>query len=64
MHALAEDFENDTWVPGFAIQDFLTEGWPDGRAGFVLKALEGMEIEKSIAVLPTDVQAWVKGYAA
>jgi hypothetical protein len=64
MHALLEDTENDTWAPGFAVQDFLTEGWPDGRAGFVLKALEGMEIERSIAVLPTDVQAWVKGYAA
>jgi len=42
----------------------MTEGGPDGRAGFVLKMLEGMEIEKSIAVLSTDVQAWVKGYAA
>jgi hypothetical protein len=64
MQALLEDAENDTWAPGIAVQDFLTEGWPDGRAGFVLKVLEGMVIERSITVLPTDVQAWVKGYAA
>ena len=64
MHALIEDAANGTWAPGSAVQDFLTEGWPDGRAGFVLKALEGMEIERSIAELPADVQAWVKVHAA
>lgn len=64
MRALIEDSQNDTWAPGDAVQDFLTEGWPDGRAGFVLNALEGMVIEKSIAILPTDVQAWVRGHAA
>jgi hypothetical protein len=64
MRALIEDSENDTWAPGAAVQDFMTEGWPDGRAGFVLNTLEGMVIERSIALLPTDVQAWVRGHAA
>jgi hypothetical protein len=64
MRALMEDSENDTWAPGAAVQDFMTEGWPDGRAGFVLNALEGMVIERSIALLPTEVQAWVRGHAA
>lgn len=64
MHALVEDSENGTWAPGSAVRDFLTEGWPDGRAGFVLKMLEGMDIGRSITMLPTDVQAWVRGYAA
>jgi hypothetical protein len=64
MRALIEDSENDTWAPGATVQDFMTEGWPDGRAGFVLNALEGMVIERSIALLPTDVQAWVRGHAA
>ena len=64
MRALIEDADNDTWAPGAAVQNFTTEGWPEGRAGFVLNALEGMEIERSIAVLPTDVQAWVRGHAA
>jgi len=64
MRALIEDSENDTWAPGASAQDFMTEGWPDGRAGFVLNALEGMVIERSIALLPTNVQAWVRGHAA
>ena len=64
MHALVEDSDNNTWAPGSAVQDFLTEGWPDGRAGFVLKMLEELDIQRSITALPTDVQAWVKGYAA
>lgn len=64
MRALIEDSENATWAPGATAQDFMTEGWPDGRAGFVLNALEGMVIERSIALLPTDVQAWVRGHAA
>jgi hypothetical protein len=64
MHALLEDTPNDTWAPGSTVQDFMTEGWADGRAGFVLKAMEGMEIETSIAELPVDLQAWVRAYAA
>jgi hypothetical protein len=64
MRALIEDPENDTWAPGATVQDFMTEGWPDGRAGFVLNALEGIVIDRSIALLPTDVQAWVRGHAA
>ena len=64
MHALLEDAANDTWAPGSIVQDFLTEGWADGRAGFVMKAMEGMEIETSIAELPVDLQAWVRAHAA
>ena len=44
MHALLEDATNDTWAPGSIVQEFLTEGWADGRAGFVIKAMEGMEM--------------------
>ncbi|MCU1224610.1 MAG: Methyltransferase protein [Edaphobacter sp.] len=64
MHALLEDATNDTWAPGSIVQDFLTEGWADGRAGFVMKAMEGMEIETSIAELPVDLQTWVRAHAA
>lgn len=64
MHALLEDAANDTWAPGSVVQDFMTEGWADGRAAFVIKAMEGMEIETSIAELPVDLQAWVRAHAA
>jgi hypothetical protein len=64
MHALLEDATNDTWAPGSIVQNFLTEGWADGRAGFVMKAMEGMEIETSITELPVDLQTWVRAHAA
>lgn len=64
MHALLEDATNDTWAPGSIVQEFLTEGWADGRAGFVIKAMEGMEIETSITKLPVDLQTWVREHAA
>lgn len=64
MRALLEDPTNDTWAPGSVVQDFMTEGWADGRAGFVIKAMEDMEIETSIAELPVDLQAWVRAHAA
>jgi hypothetical protein len=64
MHALIEESGSDTWAPGVAIQEFTTEGWPDGRAEFVLKAMEGMDLVKSISALPSNVQAWVRGHAA
>ena len=64
MQALIEDSKNGTWAPGPAAQQFLTEGWPDGRAGFVLKAMEGMDIGRSVAGLPIEIQNWVKGHAA
>jgi hypothetical protein len=64
MNALIEDFTKDTWAPGSTVTDYFTEGWPDARAEFVLKAMEGIEIQKSISTLPTQIQAWVKRHAA
>jgi hypothetical protein len=63
MRALIEA-PNDMWAPGSSVQQFTTEGWPDGRAEFVLNVLEGIGVKKAISALPADDQAWVKGYAA
>ncbi len=64
MKALLEDGPNNTWVAGPAVREYPTESWPDGRAGFVMKALEELGTETLIAELPVDLQAWVKGHAA
>ena len=64
MHALLEDAASDTWATGSVVQDFMTEGWADGRAGFVMKAMVGMEIDTPITELPVDLQAWVRAHAA
>jgi Eco57I restriction-modification methylase len=66
MHALVEDNDARTWTPGTAVNEYETRGWPDGRAAFVLQAVEamGLDIDQAISVLPVAVQAWVRAYAA
>lgn len=66
MQALVEDNNTQTWTAGAAIHEYETRGWPDGRAAFVLQAIEalGTEIDQAIATLPVAVQAWVRAYAA
>jgi hypothetical protein len=64
MGALVEDSSNNTWAAGPAVHGYETESWPDGRAGFVMKALEELGTETLIAELPVDLQDWVKAHAA
>jgi hypothetical protein len=64
MRALMEGPSTDTWAAGAAAYKYRTVGWPDGRAGFVMKALEEIGIDTAITELPADVQVWVKEYAA
>jgi hypothetical protein len=62
--ALIEDPSTHTWAAGPATHTYYTASWPDGRAGFVMKALEEIGIDTAITKLPADVQVWVKEYAA
>jgi hypothetical protein len=66
MHALVEDNNTQTWAPGTAVNEYETRGWPDGRAAFVLQAVEamGIDINQAIAALPVAVQSWVRAHAA
>ncbi|MDP9049697.1 MAG: N-6 DNA methylase [Acidobacteriota bacterium] len=66
IHALVEDNNTQTWTAGAAVHEYETRGWPDGRAAFVLQAIEalGTDIDQAIATLPVAVQAWVRAYAA
>ncbi len=65
MKALIEDLSTGTWASGSSVKDFFTEGWPDGRAVFVLKAMEAMNISRVVSELPPAAQAWVMhGHAA
>lgn len=38
---LVVNLADGTWAPGTGIEEIVTEGWPDGIAKRVLKALEG-----------------------
>jgi hypothetical protein len=64
MGAMVEDTQSQTWAPGAAIREFLTSGWPDGRAAFVFKALEGIALDEATFSLAPEDQGWVHGYAA
>jgi hypothetical protein len=66
MHALVEDNNAQTWAPGTAVNEYQTRGWPDGRAAFVLQAVEAMgtDIDQAISALPVAVQTWVRAHAA
>lgn len=63
MGAIIEDAAADTWAPGARLDEFYTETWPDGRASFVLKALESMTQEEKEADLSVEDQQWVRADA-
>ena len=60
MGEIVEDVEKQTWAPGAAASKYATDGWADGRAEFVLRAMEGMTIDELTADLPSEDQAWVR----
>ncbi|MDX0177645.1 Eco57I restriction-modification methylase domain-containing protein [Sinorhizobium meliloti] len=61
---LVEDLKLGTWAPGPGLHAIDTSGWPDGRAGFVLGALEGINLDAAVDSLPADIQQWVINAAA
>jgi len=62
--ALVEDPAAHTWAAGPAAHKYYTETWPDGRAGFVMKAVDQIGLDAAVAELPAEVQEWVRRYAA
>jgi hypothetical protein len=67
INVIDENTTAQTWAPGDEIHTLpvgLIEGWPSGRAGFVLKALEAINFHDATTDLPTELQDWVTSYAA
>jgi hypothetical protein len=64
MSAITEDIANQTWAAGSRIYEFDTEGWPDGRAAFALRALDSMTFKEATTGLPLQDIEWVQAYAA
>ena len=60
MGEIIEDVEAQTWAPGTSASKYAIASWADGRAGFVLRALEGFTIEELTADLPSEDQDWVR----
>lgn len=62
--ALVEELGAGTWGPGTGLEKIETEGWPDGRARFVLDVLMAADQKTVIEQLPDDVRRWLDAEAA
>ena len=61
---LVEDLDSRIWTPGSRLDAIHTEGWPDGRAGVVMRALQRRGDEEIVQTLPPVVRDWIDGAAA
>lgn len=61
---LIENLSAGTWAPGPGLDAFDTAGWPDSRAGFVLGALAGFDLNATVTSMPDEVRDWIAHAAA
>lgn len=61
---LVENIAADTWAPGIGLDDYYTEGWPEGRAQMILSILSRHSFDEIVQQLPQDVQRWIYDKAA
>ena len=61
---LVEDSRAKTWAPGPGLNAIETDGWPDGRARFVLGVLGRRDERDLMQTLPDVLQRWVDAAAA
>jgi hypothetical protein len=64
MKCILEDISGQTWAPGTSLDKFETQGWPDGRAWFVLEALKKISVDQITANLPAEDRGWIDVRAA
>lgn len=62
--ALVEDAKVGTWAPGKGLDKIETEGWPDGRARFVLDVLRASGDQTLVQRLPAELKRWLDAEAA
>ena len=61
---LVENSQAKTWAPGPGLDAIQTDGWPDGRARFVLGVLQRRNESELMQALPEGLQRWVDAPAA
>lgn len=57
---LVEDAAAKTWAAGAGLGAIDTDGWPEGRARFVLSFLQKKKLADLVSELPRDLGVWVK----
>lgn len=60
---LLEDIAARTWAPGTGLERFDTAGWPEGRARFVINALQKLDIDATIRAAPGEIRDWIANAA-
>ncbi len=61
---LVEDLSQGTWAPGTGLEALQTEGWPDGRAAWVLARVDQYGMTELKKALPSEALRWVDDIAA
>jgi hypothetical protein len=61
---LAADLAAKTWAPGPGLGSMQTEGWPDGRARFVLAVLSQRGERAVFDSMPESLRGWLNATAA
>ncbi len=61
---MVEDLVGQTWAPGEGLDAYITEGWPEGRVGMVLRVLSQRGAENVAETVPEELREWVNVRAA
>lgn len=64
LDRMIEDTAAQTWAPGAGLDVYITEGWPEGRGGMVLRVLSQRGAEKVAETVPEALWELVNVRAA
>ena len=61
---LVENLTAGTWAPGSGLDAIDTAGWPDGRAGMLMRVLPHIATDAVISAMPAEIRGWIDAAAA
>jgi hypothetical protein len=61
---LVENLAVGTWAPGSGLDTIDTAGWPDGRAGMLMRVLPHIATDAVISAMPPEIRGWIDAAAA
>jgi hypothetical protein len=61
---LVENLTTGTWAPGRGLDAIDTAGWPDGRAGMLMRVLPHIATDAAISSMPVEIRGWIDAAAA
>jgi len=61
---LVENLTTGAWAPGPGLDAIDTAGWPDGRAGMLMRVLPHIAADTAISSMPAEIRGWIDAAAA